>query len=157
MQRVDAPGPKVLLVSSSGGHLAQLHLLAPWWSPLDRCWVTFEGADAVSLLDGERTYWAHHPTTRNIPNLLRNLVLSVKVLWKERPGVIVSNGAGVAVPFFFIGRLLGARTVFIEVYDRIDSASLTGRLCRPATSLLLLQWEEQRRAYGRGEVIGPLY
>lgn len=147
----------MLLVSSSGGHLAQLHLLEPWWSTLDRCWVTFEGADSVELLEGERTYWGYHPTTRNLPNLLRNLWLSVRVLLRERPDLVVSNGAGLAVPFFYVGRLLGARTVFMEVYDRVDSASLTGRLCRPVTDLLLLQWEEQRRAYGRGEVIGPLY
>jgi UDP-N-acetylglucosamine:LPS N-acetylglucosamine transferase len=119
--------------------------------------VTFDGADADSLLQGETIYWAHHPTTRNIPNLFRNLALSVRVLRRERPGLIVSTGAGLAVPFLWVGRLLGARTVFLEVYDRVDSATLTGRLCRPVTDLLLLQWEEQRRAYGRGEVIGPLY
>lgn len=137
--------------------MAQLKLLEPWWRDLGRCWVTFAGADAESLLEGETTYWAYHPTTRNIPNLFRNLFLSIRVIWRERPGLIVSNGAGVALPFFYVARLFGARTVFIEVYDRVDSASLTGRLCRPVTSLLLLQWDQQRTAYGRGEVIGPLY
>jgi len=148
---------KILLVCSSGGHLGQLNLLRDWWSRNDRAFVTFEGEDSRSLLSGERVYWAYHPTTRNIPNLLRNTLLSLRVLRRERPDVIVSNGAGVAVPFFFIGRLMGARTIFLEVFDRVDSASLTGRLVRPATSLLLLQWEEQRRIYGRGEVIGPLF
>src|SRR5690606_21483114 len=38
----DRSAPKVLLVCSSGGHLAQLHLLQPWWGELDRCWVTFD-------------------------------------------------------------------------------------------------------------------
>ena len=42
----------------------------------------------------------------------------------------MSDGAGVALPFFVIAKLLGAATVYLEVYDRIDSRTLTGRLCR---------------------------
>lgn len=148
---------KVLLVCSSGGHLAQLNLLRGWWSRFDRAHVTFDGDDSRDTLRGERVYWAYHPTTRNIPNLLRNLRLAIRVLRAERPDLIVSNGAGVALPFFYVGRLMGAKTVFMEVFDRVNSASLTGRLTRPATSLLLLQWDEQREVYGRGEVIGRLF
>jgi beta-1,4-N-acetylglucosaminyltransferase len=149
--------PRVLLVCSNGGHLAQINLLREWWIRYERAFVTFEAEDSRSLLAGERAYWAYHPTTRNIPNLIRNLFLSVRILRRERPDVIVSTGAGVAVPFFYVGRLMGSKTVFLEVFDRIKSATLTGRLCRPVTTLLLLQWEDQRRSYGRGEVIGPLY
>ena len=75
--------------------------------------------------------WAHYPTTRNIPNTLRNLRLAMRELRRRRPDVIVSDGAGVAFPFFVVGRLLGIPTVYLEVYDRIDSPTLTGRLCRP--------------------------
>jgi UDP-N-acetylglucosamine:LPS N-acetylglucosamine transferase len=151
------PRRKVLIVSSNGGHLAQLMMLRPWWGSLDRAFVTFRGDDSIELLAGEEAYWAYFPTTRNIRNLLRNTILSIKVLRRVRPDVIVSNGAGVAVPFFYVGRLMGIPTVYIEVFDRVTSATLTGRLCRPATSLLLLQWQEQREVYRRGEVIGPLY
>ena len=70
---------------------------------------------------------------------------------------MVSTGAGVALPFFLMAKVLGIRTVFIEVYDRIDSRSLTGRLCRPLSDLFLLQWERQRELYGSGTVIGGLY
>ena len=68
----------------------------------------------------------------------------------------MSTGAGVAFPFFVVGRLLRAKTVYIEVYDRIDLATLTGRLCYPISTLFLLQWDEQRRSYPRGEVVGTL-
>lgn len=147
---------KVLMVSSSGGHLAQLHALRMWWESHERTWVTFPGADTRSLLEGERVIAAYHPTTRNVPNLLRNLGLARRVLRRERPDVVVSSGAGVAVPFFLLARLLRIRTVYVEVYDRIDSATLTGRLCYPLSDLFLLQWEEQRRLYPRGVVIGRL-
>ena len=151
----DDHGP-VLLVGSSGGHLAQLLALEPLWPRDDVVWVTFPTADARSQLTGRRVVHAHHPTTRNLRNLLRNGVLAWRMLSRERPTVIVSTGAGVAVPFFVLGRLVGIPTVFIEVYDRIDSATLTGRLCRPFASRVLVQWEEQRQMYPEAVVVGPL-
>ena len=144
------------MVGSSGGHLAQLMALEPWWSTWQRTWVTFDTPDAISVLRGEHRIWAHHPTTRNVINLLRNALLAIRVLRAERPQVVVSTGAGVAVPFFLVARLMRIPTVFIEVYDRIDTATLTGRLCRPLTTLRCVQWEEQLALYPDAKVIGHL-
>ena len=145
-----------MLVCSSGGHLSQLHKLEPWWRKHERLWLTFRKTDSLSLLEGERVVWAHHPTTRNLGNLLRNLRLARRALAEFRPDVVVSTGAGVAFPFFLLARVRRIRTVYVEVYDRIDSATLTGRLCYPLSDLFLLQWEEQRRWYPRGVVIGRM-
>ncbi len=147
----------VLFVSSSGGHLDQLARLEPWWTDHDRHWVTFPLPDAKSRLEGESITWAHHPTTRNIPNLLRNLKLAWRVLRREKPDVVVSTGAAVALPFFLFARLLRMKTVYVEVFDRIGSRTLTGRLCRPLSSLFLVQWPEQQKLYKGSIVIGSLY
>ena len=147
---------RVLLVGSSGGHLAQLVALRSWWADRTRHWVTFDTPDARSALDGEPVTWAYHPTTRNVPNLLRNTWQAVRVLRRERPDVVVSTGAGVALPYFVLGRLLGVLTVYVEVYDRVETATLTGRLCRPFTRLMLVQWPEQLGLYRDAELVGPL-
>lgn len=146
----------VLLVCSSGGHLAQLLALEPWWSRHARLWVTFRTPDAESLLVDERTAWAHHPTTRSVPNLLRNTALALRTMRRERPGLVITTGAGVALPFFIIAKLTKVPTAYIEVYDRIDLPTLTARLCRPFTTLFLAQWEEQRRFYPEAVVVGNL-
>ena len=134
-----------------------MYRLKPWWQKHDRLWVTFRMPDSLSLLGGEWVAWAHHPTTRNLPNMLRNLRLGWRVLRRYRPELVVSTGAGVAFPFFLAARLLGARTVYLEVYDRIDLPTMTGKLCHPLSDLFLLQWEEQRRIYPRGQVVGKLF
>ena len=148
---------KVLLVCSSGGHLAQMLELRPWWSRHQRTWVSFDTPDACDSLRGERVVMGHHPTTRNVPNLLRNLVLALGTLRAERPDLIVSDGAGLAVPFFWLSRFHGARTVFLEVYDRIDSPTLTGLLVGPVTDLFLVQWQEQLAIYPGAVLAGPVY
>jgi UDP-N-acetylglucosamine:LPS N-acetylglucosamine transferase len=147
---------RVALVGSSGGHLAQLLVLRPWWEKHDRFWVTFDTPDAVESLDGERVTWCYHPTNRHAWNLVRNTLLAVRVLARERPSVIVSTGAAVAVPFFVLGRLLGSRTIYIEVVDRIDSPTVTGRLVRRFTDEMLVQWAEQESLYPGSRVIGRL-
>ncbi|MCB0978084.1 MAG: hypothetical protein KDB02_11560 [Acidimicrobiales bacterium] len=148
--------PHVLLVGSSGGHLAQLIRLEPWWRDLDRTWVTFDTPDAVSLLADEPVVWGHHPTTRNVPNLLRNQRLAVRELRRIRPDVVVSTGAAIAFPFFVFAKLMRIPTVYVEVFDRIDSATLTGRLCRPFSTRFCVQWPEQQPLYKGSVVIGPL-
>jgi beta-1,4-N-acetylglucosaminyltransferase len=155
-QRQPSGRRRILLVCSSGGHLTQLHALRPWWEGHDRVWVTFRKPDSESILMGERVVWAHHPTTRNVVNLIRNLMLSWRLLLRYRPHLVVSTGAGVAFPFFLVARVLGKGTVYVEVYDRIQSATLTGRLCYPLSNLFLLQWEEQKSLYPNGVVIGAL-
>jgi hypothetical protein len=145
-----------LLVCSSGGHLLQLHRLKPWWENVDRVWVTFDMPDSRSLLADEEVRWAYHPTTRSVSNFLRNLGLAWRLVRELRPDIVVSTGAGVAVPFFAVARLFRAKTVYVEVYDRIETPTLTGRLCHPLASRFLLQWESQKRFYRRGEVIGRL-
>jgi hypothetical protein len=146
----------VLLVCSSGGHLIQLHQLKPWWEKHERRWVTFDLPDGRSLLDGEDVVWAYHPTTRNLRNAVKNLLLAGKLLPRYRPDLVVSDGAGVAFPFFIVARLLRIKTVYLEVYDRIESTTLTGRLCRPFSSAFCVQWPEQVPLNEGSELVGAV-
>ena len=144
------------MVSTQGGHLTQLLVLRPWWSEHERVWVCPGTPDVLDRLGDERLIQSYSPTTRNLPNLVRNFVLAAHVLRTERPGIVVSAGAGVAVPFFLLARLLRIPTVFIEVYDRVDSPTLTGRLCGPFTTRRIVQWEQQLGFYPDAMLVGPL-
>ncbi len=145
---------KICIVCSSGGHLIQLYNLRPWWSKYERFWITFDKPDAGSILEGEKVYFAHHPTNKNIKNLIRNTWRAFKILLKQRPHLIISTGAGVAIPFFYVGKLLGAKLIYLEVYDRLDAATLTGKIVYPIVDKFLVQWEEQKQFYPKGELWG---
>ncbi|RKS71323.1 oligosaccharide biosynthesis protein Alg14 [Motilibacter peucedani] len=155
-QPADHAGEHLLLVASSGGHLAQLLALRSWWQEFPRTWVTFDTEDARSQLAGEDIVFAKHPTTRNVKNLLRNSVIAAKLMRDVRPTMIVSTGAAVAFPFFLYAKGMHVPTVYLEVFDRVDSRTLTGRLCRPLASEFLVQWEQQRALYKGSRVIGTL-
>jgi UDP-N-acetylglucosamine:LPS N-acetylglucosamine transferase len=150
-RRVDASlgRAEVLLACSSGGHLLQLLALRPAWQEADRVWVTFDKSDVRSLLVDEQVVYAYGPTNRSIKNLIRNLFLAWRVIGRVRPRVILSTGAGVAVPFAWIGRLRGARVVFVESLTRIDGPSLSCRMIAPVAERVYVQWPELAERYPR--------
>lgn len=119
---------KVCLVGSSGGHLTHLYMLKPFWKDKNRFWVTFDKEDARSLLEGEKVYPCYFPTNRSIKALIKNTKIAWDVLHKEKPDLIISCGAAVAVPFFYIGKMMGAKLVYIEVFDRIDKPTMTEKM-----------------------------
>lgn len=148
---------KVCLVGSSGGHLTHLYMLKPFWKDMDRFWVTFDKTDANSILKDEKVYHCYFPTNRNLKNLLKNTILAIKILHKEKPNLIISSGAAVAVPFFWLGKLRGSKTIYIEVFDRIDKPTLTGKLVYPVTDKFIVQWDEMKKVYPKSENLGSIF
>jgi len=147
---------KICLVCSSGGHFLQLYSLRELWSRHECFWISFSKYDTSHLLKGEKVYWAFYPTNRNIKNLVRNLYLAMRILVSERPGVIVSSGAGVAVPFIYIGNILGIRTIYIESLTRAEDLSLSGKLIYPIADVLLVQWPQLCSKYAKAVFKGQI-
>jgi UDP-N-acetylglucosamine:LPS N-acetylglucosamine transferase len=127
------------------------------WEGFERVWVTFDAGDARALLAGEEVVHAHQPTNRNVPNLIRNFALALRVVRRVRPFAVVTTGAGVAVPFVWVARLLGATVVYVETLSRIDRPSLSYRLVSPAVSRTYVQWRELQRALPRARFCGTVF
>lgn len=147
---------KALLVGSSGGHLLQLLRAKEALTDWELVWVCFKKPDAEYFLRDYDVYWCHFPTTRNYWNLLRNSSQSIRVLWRERPDVIISSGAGVAIPYFYLGKVLRKPTIYIESFTRVTSKSLTGRAVYPVSDLFCVQWEAMLALYPKARLIGRL-
>jgi UDP-N-acetylglucosamine:LPS N-acetylglucosamine transferase len=149
---------KICLVGSSGGHLTHLYMLKPFWKDKERFWVTFDKEDANSLLEGEKLYHCHFPTNRNLRNLIRNSRLAWKLLKKERPDLIISSGAAVAVPFFYIGKLFfKSKLIYIEIFDRVHKGTISGKMIYPIADKFIVQWEEMLKIYPRAVNLGSIF
>jgi beta-1,4-N-acetylglucosaminyltransferase len=141
----------VLLVCSPGGHLLQMVALEPAWRGLERRWVTLPGPDVDYLLEGEHVSFGYGPAVgnRRPADVLRNIVLAWKLIRHHDPAVIVSTGAGLAVPFFIVGRLLGRRLVYVESLSRVNALSLSGRVIYWLAHEFFVQWPGAVRARAR--------
>jgi anti-anti-sigma factor len=123
---------KLMLVCSSGGHFKYMQSLRSFWEACsDRTWVTFRTGTTVSELQDSKTIWGYSPTNRNIPNLIRNLFLSLKVVREHSPDLVVSTGAGVAVPFLIAAKwICKSQVVFVELKTRLKDLSLSARILK---------------------------
>ena len=135
----------------------QLVALRTAWQGFTRAWVTFDKSDARSLLEDERVFFAHGPTNRSIKNLLRNSVVAWRVVREVRPKVVVTTGAGVAVPFAWVARLHGATVVYVESLARIEGPSLTYRLIAPIAARRYVQWPELAEKLPRSRFVGNVF
>ncbi len=131
---------KICLVCSSGGHFLELFKLRDVWQSYNHFWVTFPGVDTSPQLAGLEMIAAYHPTNRNLWNLFRNALVAWRILRTKKPDLIISTGAGLAIPFFYLAKFFGIRTIYVESLTRIHSLSLTGKIVYPVADHFYVQW-----------------
>lgn len=129
-----------LLVSSVGGHLADLYRLLPRIQGLncDRVWVTFDTPQSRSLLADEEVIYVDYTGPRDLKNVLRHSLLARRLFHKRHPFTdVVSAGAGIALSFLPLARMSGVACHYIECSARSVGPSMTGRLLQrmPGISL----------------------
>lgn len=132
-------------------------MLRPFWQGKERFWVTFDKEDARSLLEGEKMYPVYYPSNRSLKALIINTHRAIKILKREKPDVIITSGAAPTIPFFYVGKLMHVKTVYIEVFDRIDKSTISGKLCYPVTDKFIVQWEEMKTVYPKAINLGSIF
>jgi len=145
---------KVCIVSSCGGHLTEVRALKSAYSTYEHFYVVNDQIRLPPDMLGKTYFIAH---SERDWRLLQNLWEAWRILRRERPHVILSTGAGPAVPFALVGRLLfRTHVVFVETVARIEKPSLTGRIMYWLAHDFYYQWATLRRFFPRGRHAGSL-
>jgi UDP-N-acetylglucosamine:LPS N-acetylglucosamine transferase len=147
---------KVLAVSSGGGHWVQLLRLRPAFANCDVVFATVKegyranvGPDAEFRLIPDANRW-------NKFALLRALFAIARLVWRERPDVVISTGAAPGYFAIRIGSLLGARTIWVDSIANGEELSMSGQKARSHAALWLTQWADLAQPDGphfRGNVL----
>lgn len=143
---------KICIACSAGGHLTEIKLLKELYEKKDHFFLTFKRNNSLSLSKKEKVYFIKDPS-RNPLSLLINIIQTFRVLKKENPDFIISNGAGVAIPVCYIAKLMGKRVIFIESFCRMEP-SLSGKLAHPVSDLFLVQYPKLKKDYKKAVYAG---
>ncbi len=84
-------------------------------------------------------------------------MMAIGILLRERPRLLVTTGAGVAVPLVYAAWLLRVPVIWVEGIERVEGLSLSARLAAPATTRLFVQWPEAARRHRRAVFAGSLW
>jgi UDP-N-acetylglucosamine:LPS N-acetylglucosamine transferase len=86
---------------------------------------------------------------RNEPvRALRCALGLFRLTLRHRPDVVISTGALPGVMALAIGRLLGARTIWVDSIANAEEFSMAGKLSRRYADLWLSQWPHVAEAAG---------
>lgn len=140
---------KVMAVASGGGHWVQLRRMRPAWSGCKTTYVTTNAGYAKEVLEDLLDVNDEKPEFFTVVDanrwqkvkLLFQLVQLCTLLLKIRPDVIVTTGAA---PGFFalrVGKLLGARTIWVDSIANAEELSLSGQKANSCADLYLTQWD----------------
>lgn len=150
---------KICFIASSGGHLQEISWLFGLCGEYDAFLVT-ERSDFQKKYHVDRTYYFDKIDRREkhfLPHFIRLIFRSAKLMRREKPDIILSTGALVAVPMLYIGKLMGKRIIFMESMARVTDRSLSGRLVYPIADLFLVQWESMLPLYPRAVYASRLF
>jgi len=145
---------RTCLAYSPGGHRAELERALAGITFADVFHVTFDdgrqepaGDDGREPAGAVRRYHLCHPR-RSVWRTAVNAWQSLLVLRRERPELVISTGADVAVPLLLLGKLCGAAVVFIETAGSAEP-TLAGQLAYPVADLFVVQWPERLDRFPR--------
>lgn len=144
---------KICLISSHGGHLREL-LDATEDVLGNKYYVTYKTKHTMDVLKNYRHYFVIDP----YKSLLKYLINTLQALYhilKEKPDVVISTGAGIAVPTVLICKyLLGSKIIFIESAANVVNPSRTGIFLYQHTDLFLIQWKYLHKFFPEAVFIG---
>jgi len=138
---------KICLVCSQGGHYTQTLQLLDAFSDHTFFFATYHGPREEDINRIAPAYFIENIGTSPWRMFLLTL-WAFKILRHERPDIILSLGSEIAIPFFYLGKLLGIKTIFIETWSRIDNLSKTAQFVYPVADVFLVQWPQLLKTCG---------
>lgn len=154
---------RVVFISSTGGHLAELLQLKGMFEKYDYHIITEKTKTNVLLKNKykDRIHFLEYGNKHNLPVYMVvlpiNIIKSVMLFLKIRPEVIVTTGAHTCVPLCYFAKIFGKKIIYIETFANKETKTLTGKIIYPIADLFIVQWEEMLKLYPKAVYGGWIY
>lgn len=139
--------PRVLAVASGGGHWVQLRRVSPAFEGANVTYVTVEPSYAAEAA-GSGFFCVTDATRWNKLKLVVMCLQILAILIRVRPHVVISTGAAPGYFAIRLGKIIGARTMWIDSIANVECLSLSGQKCLGVADRCLTQWEHLARPQG---------
>jgi len=154
---------KVIFISSTGGHFSELMTLKPIFEDYDYHLITEKTKSTVSLKDEYKNrihylvYGTRYKKIKYFFKVTYNTIKSLGLFIKIRPQAIVTTGTHTAMPMCIIGKLLGAKIIFIETYANVFTPTGSGKFIYRFADRFIVQWEEMLKVYPKATYLGGVF
>lgn len=132
---------RVLAVASGGGHWVQLLRLRPAFAGCDVAYATIH-ADSASEVPGARFFRFRDASRKHPTGFVVAAFQLLRAVLATRPDVVVTTGSAPALFAILFGRLVGARTLWIDSIANSERLSSSGARARRLATMCVTQWPE---------------
>jgi UDP-N-acetylglucosamine:LPS N-acetylglucosamine transferase len=156
---------KLLVVLGDGGHTAEIVRLVEYLGPDYDYAYLITTSDRISeskiTIQGP-IYHTMRPRAKDDKvwrvawKLVHSFCRAAWLLYQIRPAVVLGSGPAVMVPIALLGKLVGARVIFVETGSRVTALSLTGKIMLRMADLFFVQWEQLQKRHPQTIFAGRL-
>jgi UDP-N-acetylglucosamine:LPS N-acetylglucosamine transferase len=147
---------RICLAASAGGHISQLLKLSASWNGYETFCVTTTEVVRDKLSQSGEVYIVGECNRQHPLKVVSVFLRCIRIIFKERPDVVISTGAAAGCMLCFLGKIIGAKVVWIDSITNVERISLSGRMVRYIADLFLVQWPELADRYEKVEFVGTV-
>ena len=137
---------KIIAISSAGGHLLELMKSIPNNIEDRIVYITFKNNLTRETLSKKKHFFVIDPHISKLKYLINSLQ-SLFYFIIIRPRIIISTGAGIAIPMLLFGHVFNSKIIFIETAARTNSNSKTGKFIYKYCDLFIVQYKSQQKRF----------
>lgn len=119
----------------------QLLRLRPAWEGCDVAYATVH-ADCAAQVPGARFFSFRDASRKNLGNFPVVALQLLRAVLAVRPDVIVTTGSAPALIAIMFGRMIGARTLWVDSIANSERMSSSGLRARMIAHMCVTQWPE---------------
>lgn len=135
--------------------MTEIRQLRDFYSKHKHFFIVVKRRDSEELAKKERVFFLED-IKNNISALARNFIVAWNVFSDEEPDVLISTGAGAALPVIFAAKSRGIKIIFLESLARVSSLSATGRFVYKIADLFLVQWPDLTKKHPKAKFWGAV-
>jgi UDP-N-acetylglucosamine:LPS N-acetylglucosamine transferase len=147
---------RICLAASAGGHISQLLKLSVCWDGYETFCVTTAEVVRNKLSKLGEVYVVGECNRQHPIRVIAVFLRCSRIVFKKKPDVIISTGAAAGCMLCFLGKIIGAKVVWIDSITNVERISLSGRMVRYIADLFLVQWPELAGRYKKVEFVGTV-
>lgn len=147
---------RICLAASAGGHISQLLKLTECWNGYETFCVTTTQVIRDKLRTLGEVYVVGECNRQHPIRVIAVWLRCLHIIIKEKPDVVISTGAAAGCMLCFLGKIIGAKVVWVDSITNVERISLSGRMVRYIADLFLVQWPELADRYKKVEFVGTV-
>lgn len=152
---------KVMFICSAGGHLTEILKLEKLFKKYNYVLVTEKNKISAKLQKKYNIeylmYGSRYYPFKYIFVFTINFFKSIYLFFKHNPDLVYTTGAHTCVVMCYLAKIFKRKIIFIEVFDRINNPTLSGKMLYKIADLFIVQHKELLKKYKNAKYIGGIY